>query len=235
MAKRRVSRKQRAAALRNLKKARAALRRKSNPARKRTKRVASRRRQGKTMQSVKRHGKSVSRAAWKRSGYSRNTPRRRSMAKRRSSGRRGRRRRGYRRNPSVARGFNVRGIMRQFQQGMVDAAGVVGGKAATRLLANMLPLPKEGAMANFLVQGVAASVVGLLAGNFLGKETARMMVAGGFAAPVETLMKGLPVIGPALGDDYLMGEYYEPMGELPIGEDGLPIGEYGEYVEYEAA
>lgn len=201
-----------------------------------TRRAASKRRKPTgTMKSVRRHGKRVSRAAWKRSGYTRNKPRRNTMARRRK--RRGTsRKRSYRRNPAA---FSVRGVMKSFQQGVIDAAGVVGGKAATRLLANVLPLPKGGgAIMGFAVQGIAALIVGTAARQFLGKETARMMIAGGFAAPIETIAKGVPVIGPALGDDYLLGEYY--MGELPMGEyddpsvGDLPMGEYvGEYVEVE--
>jgi hypothetical protein len=58
--------------------------RKSNPARKRK---SAKRRRAPLMQSVKRHGKRVSRAAWRASGYRRN-PRRRSVHR-------------YRRNPSM--------------------------------------------------------------------------------------------------------------------------------------
>lgn len=138
------------------------------------------------------------------------------------------RRRGYRRNPA----FSVQGIAKQFQQGFIDAAGVVGGKAATRLLANLLPIPnKQDMVINLAVQGVSAIVVGMAARQFFGAQTARMMVAGGFAAPVETLMKGIPVIGPALGDDLLQLGQPLPIGEYYMGEteQDLPIGEYVEY------
>ncbi len=152
------------------------------------------------------------------------TRRRRKRGRRRSSGKvtytpvRGRI---YRKNPR----FNVRNIMSRFQQGVMDGAAVVAGKAGTRLLANFVPVPdniKQGAIGNFALQGLSAVVVSMLAQNVVSAQTARFIAAGGFAAPMETLMKGLPVIGDALGDDWLeMGEYL--MGEAP----GLPVGEYG--------
>lgn len=115
-------------------------------------------------------------------------------------------------------------------QGVVDAAGVIAGKAATRIVANLVPIPKDTMMMNFIVQAGSAIVVGIVARMVVSKDVARMMIAGGFAAPVESFAKGIPFIGPMLGDDYLqLGEY--AMGDadpfLPIGDADpfLPIGD----------
>lgn len=154
--------------------------------------------------------------------------RRKRVVRRRSTSRR------VRRNPPR---FSARGLMRDAQQGVIDAAGVVVGKAATRIVANFVPLPKQGAIMNFVVQAGSAIAVGLVAKMVVSRDMARMIVAGGFAAPVEGFAKGIPFIGPMLGDDYLeLGEY--AMGDadpfLPIGDADpfLPIGE-GEDNEYE--
>lgn len=90
-------------------------------------------------------------------------------------------------------------------------------------------------------QAMAALGAGLAAKQFLSPQVARMVLAGGLAAPMETFLAGLPVIGPFISDSG-MGEYglgYDPY--LPIGEEDpyLPIGEYamegGEYPEEEQA
>lgn len=170
----------------------------------------------------------------------RRAPRRRKSTRRRKSGVqkytpvRGRI---YRRNQGR---FTVRNIMGKFQQGAMDAVAVVAGKAGTRLLANFIPVPAEikgNMIGNFAIQGLSAVFVGIVAQNVVSAQTARFIVAGGLAAPMETLMKGIPVIGDALGDDYLeLGSYLMgeapglPMGEYDMGEaPSLPIGEYVEY------
>lgn len=101
-------------------------------------------------------------------------------------------------------------------------------------------------MMNFVVQAGSAIVVGMASRFVVSRDMARMIIAGGFAAPVEGLAKGIPFIGPMLGDDYLeLGEYamgdsdpFLPIGDsdpfLPIGDDqgyGVDVGEYamGDY------
>jgi hypothetical protein len=120
----------------------------------------------------------------------------------------------------------------------VNAGMVVIGKTGARVVANFLPLPKEGIM-NYVTQIVAAMATGRVAKQFVSAKQAEFIMAGALAAPVETLLKGVPVIGGFLGDDALMmGEYLSAggMGEynLPIGDYELPVGEYpmGEYVQY---
>lgn len=153
----------------------------------------------------------------------RRTSRRRTPARRRR--RTTARRRSYRRNPTYRRN-QFRGVFGQLQRGVVDAAGVVTGKAATRFVANLVPIGGQDLFVNVAKQAGAAIVVGMVSRRFLGQDWARMMLAGGLAAPVESFLSGLPVIGPMLGD-------YNPF--LPMGiypEQGLgynpflPVGEY---------
>lgn len=131
--------------------------------------------------------------------------------------------------------FTIRNMGRILQQGAMDAAAVVGGKAVTRMIANFIPLPTEGMFMVFAKQAVSAIGAGMVAQQFLTARTASFVLAGGLAAPVESLLAQVPVIGDFLGDDFL--ELGEAAG-LPIGEAaGLPIGEYpevevGEYPEY---
>lgn len=178
--------------------------------------------------------------------------RRRRTTRKRITRRRAPVRRRARRNPP-RRGFKLptfNQALREVQQGVIDAGGVIVGKAATRIVANLVPIPKNTMMMNFVVQAGSAIVVGMVARMVVSKDVARMMIAGGFAAPVESFAKGIPFIGPMLGDDYLqLGEY--AMGDadpfLPIGDSDpfLPIGDdaygsnadaaYGEYAMGEYA
>jgi hypothetical protein len=119
---------------------------------------------------------------------------------------------------------------------MIDAVGVIGGKVGTRVLAELLPIPGKGApMMNFLVQAGSAIAVGTVAQMMVSPQVARMVVAGGLATPIESFLRGMPVIGPMLGDDFLeLGDAdpFLPVGEYPeavqVGEyDGLTEGAYG--------
>lgn len=208
------SRKQIAAARRNIKKAQAARRKKAGTRKRSTKRRASTARR-KT--STRR--KPVAR---KRSTRRKSTRRRRSPAKRRRSKSISFRRiKGsvYKRNPR----FSVRNMGKLLRQGVTDAAGVVVGKAATRMVANFIPLDKSNPVMNFAVQAVSAIGVSIVAGNVVSPNMAKMILAGGFAAPVESFLSGIPVIGPALGD-------VDPF--LPYG-DVDPFLPYGSYPEWD--
>ncbi len=143
--------------------------------------------------------------------------RRRSPVRRRAAARRPVRRRRYRRNQPQR--FSVRNLGKQLQQGVFDAAGVVVGKAATRLVANFIPIPGNTAIMAFAKQAISALGVGTIASMFLSRDTARFLIAGGLAAPVESFVQNIPVIGPMLAD-------YDPF--LPMGDADpfLPMGEY---------
>lgn len=184
-----------------------------NEQRRKTRRVVKRKTRRKSAR------KSVRKPARRQATVKRRTTRRRPV--RRKTVRR--RRSTIRRNPPK---FSAKGILKQVQQGAIDAAGVVVGKAATRIVANLVPINKEGMLMNFVVQAGSALVVGIAAGMVVSRDMARMVIAGGFAAPIEGFAKGIPFIGPMLGDDYLeLGEY--EVGEYAMGDADpfLPIGD----------
>lgn len=221
--KRRQTPAQRRASLRNIKKAQAARKKKRAPARRkavkrRRRRTTARKNPARRKTSTRR--KTVARRATRRRPVRRRASTRRTVARRR------------RRNPP--RRVSVRGVFRDLQQGAFDAGAVVVGKAGTRFLANLIPIPQDTMLMNFAVQGVSAVVVGMVARMALSKRTADFMVAGGLAAPMETILVQLPVVGPLLGqyDPYLpMGEYDPtlPMGEYAMGEYPQPAVEVGEW------
>lgn len=150
----------------------------------------------------------------KRRKSSRSRSRRRS-SRRRSSSRRvavvrhpvlvnpRRRGRRYRRNPG-RRGFSVQGIMRQAIDGAQDALWIVGGKAVTNALPNLVGLSPTGAL-GIAVKAASALGAGFLFG-FVSPNAAKLATAAGFAAILEPIIKGLniPIISPALAadDDY---------------------------------
>lgn len=128
-----------------------------------------------------------------------------------------RRRRGlFQRNPG--RGA-IGSVMAIGLQGVKDGAGVVIGKAATRTVAGLVPFGANTGLVGALKQVVVAIGIGYGAHKVMGKDFARMVVAGGIAAPIESLVKSLniPILSPALaaGD-----EAYAALGAYP-GRAGM--------------
>lgn len=148
------------------------------------------------------------------------------MARRRKRRRSPRRRRSTarRRNAPRRRGFRLPPIVRPLQQGLIDATGVVAGKAGANIVSNFIPIPTQTVIGDFAKQGISAVVVGMVFRQIAGPQWGRMAMAGALAAPVENVLATLPVIGPMVTGAGV-GEYPGlPMGEHP----GLPIGE-GQY------
>jgi hypothetical protein len=80
----------------------------------------------------------------------------------------------------------------------MDAALILVGKAGARTIPSMLPnLPKEGNI-GLAVQALVAVAIGLLADQVLPSGQAKMVMAGGLTAPVETLVVSFNV--PFLAD-----------------------------------
>jgi len=138
-----------------------------------------------------------------------------------------RRYRRRRNNPGFGTGFAG-----QIFTGFRDAALVLGGKAGSRIVANFVPLPQDGIMGT-LVQVASTLGVSWAGRKFFGQNVGHMLLVGGMVGVAEPYIKMLPVIGPALGDEMEMGEYLTgeelPMGELPIGEYEVGEEEMGEY------
>lgn len=241
--KRRMAKKKKSKATpaqrRALKKARAALARKK----------AARKRAGRKAAAARKK-KSTKRATARKNPTKRR--RKSTVAKRRTKARRRRnprrrpikgvrqiRRKVYTRNPPVT----LKNMGQILRQGLIDSSGVVAGKVGARFVAGFIPSFGEGPIMNFAKQGVAALAVGFVGGQVLPREYARFMIAGALAAPMETFLQGLPVVGDLVSGNAELGEamgYGLPMGEGP--DWGLPMGEYvqpqmspngnmGEYVE----
>lgn len=156
----------------------------------------------------------------KRKATKKRTTRRR---RRRPAGLRTRVRRRFRRG---ARKMS-RALVPMVTQGVKDAAGITVGIVATKVVSNLLPLPKTGAM-GYGTQAVAAIAAGYAANRFLGANVGRMVLAGGLSVPLIAIVRSLnvPVVSSALG------EYYA--AALPSGLTAYPqqIASYPQMVGY---
>lgn len=239
-----------------------------NPPRGRT--VKHKRRKVSTMKSIRRHGKKVSRKAWKASGYSRNPKRKRRklagaalaahrkrlglgkkrrksrratasrnrskgavMAKRkrrrattsrksrrrrrvavtrinRNPARRRRRRRGLRRNPFGIRVPSMGGLMKQATQGVMDGAMILVGELATNKVSSLVPFGSNIGIMGAAKKAGVALVIGYGASKALGADKARMIVAGGIAVGLRTLVQsfGVPILNANLGEGAGEGASY---------------------------
>ena len=132
----------------------------------------------------------------------------------------------YRRNPGLSFGyFSVRTLM----NGAIDGAEVVVGKSLVRTIPQMIGLP-TGDQMGLLVQAISAVVVGWAGHSFISPNAGKMFLAGGLAAPMETLIKQLniPFISAGLGDDTVE---IESMGAYPQITNALSA--YPQYGEVE--
>ncbi len=141
--------------------------------------------------------------------------------------------------------MTVKNVTKTLMDGAMDSGLVLVGKAATRAIPLMANLPKEGNI-GLAVQGLTAVVVSMLAQNFLRPAQARMILAGGLTAPLETLIVSfnVPFLAPALqpveGDAQLsayLGGYVSPPPPAPTNGEG--VGGYvdegmGDYVDSDA-
>ena len=138
--------------------------------------------------------------------------------------------------------MTVKNVTKTLMDGAMDSALVLTGKAATRMIPLMANLPKEGNI-GLAVQGLTAVVVSMLAQNFLRPAQARMILAGGLTAPLETLIVSfnIPFLAPALqpveGDAQLsayLGGYVTPPPPAPTNGEGVGgyvdegMGDYGD-------
>lgn len=131
-----------------------------------------------------------------------------------------------RRNPPRRRGFpTVQKMTRDLTQGAMDAALILVGKAGARTIPAMLPnLPKEGNM-GLAVQALVAVAVGLAADMVMRPGQAKMVMAGGLTAPVETLVVSLNIpfladaLAPVTAEQQLSAYYgYVQPPMLPAGD-----------------
>jgi hypothetical protein len=142
------------------------------------------------------------------------------------------RRRHYRRNPA---GGLVGSMMALGKQGVKDGAGVVIGKVATNTVAGLIPFGSNAGLTGAVKKVVTALAVGYGANRVMGREFARMVVAGGFAGVYETLLKtvSIPVIGPFIQSS-LADPGYAALGLYPRGNglQAYPLAGVGDGVGY---
>lgn len=142
--------------------------------------------------------------------------------------------------------MTVKNITKTLMDGAMDSGLVLVGKAATRSIPLLANLPKEGNI-GLAVQGLTAVVVSMLAQNFLRPAQARMILAGGLTAPLETLIVSynIPFLSPALqpveADAQLsayLGGYVSPPPPAPTNGEGVGgyvdegMGDYGDAWAY---
>ena len=109
-----------------------------------------------------------------------------------------RRHRRGRRNPPL-----VGGLMKDAVQGVKDAAGILVGKAATRVVSAYIPIGTNTGVVGAVKQVVVAVGVGFAAKKLVKRgDFARFVTAGGIAGALESIVKGLniPILSANLGD-----------------------------------
>ena len=86
---------------------------------------------------------------------------------------------------------------------MKDAAAIVVGKAATRVVSNLIPIGTNAGVIGAVKQVAVAVGVGFAASKLVKRgDFARFVTAGGIAGALETIVKGLniPILSANLGD-----------------------------------
>lgn len=111
----------------------------------------------------------------------------------------------------------MRGIQKKLTDGAVDAVQIVLGKAAARAIPVAFNLPRQG-NTGLAVQIASAVAAGMVGEKVLGRAAARMILAGGLSAPIESFVAGA-------GIPYLSGAL-QPMGRYPTVGRYPPLGRY---------
>ena len=143
-------------------------------------------------------------------------------------------RRRYRRNPP---GFG--GVLRYLSPthlfgGVVDAGEVLAGKVVVRTIPGLVGLPTTD-MLGLVVQSLTAVLAGGVAHSFVSPNAGKMVLAGGLAAPLESLLKGLniPFISANLGEDVVEIDGMQSYPQITSGVGSYPS--YGEVEDYNYA
>jgi hypothetical protein len=135
-----------------------------------------------------------------------------------------------RRNPPK---FTIRRAIRTLQDGAMDAGLILLGKAGTRTIPQYaeragLNLPRGGP-AGLIVAALSALGVGLLADRFLTPARAKMVLAGGLSAPLETLIVSYRV--PWLADALAPTQAQAALSSYAVGRYVSPAAGMGRYVQ----
>lgn len=135
-----------------------------------------------------------------------------------------RRRTTYRANPPRPR---ARDIVGRIQSGLTDGLNVLLGEAAARAIPTLFRLPTAGAV-GIGVQLATAVGIGMVAERLVSRDAARMMVAGGVSAGLQSLViaYNVPFLAPALQPGTVSGY---PQGGRLIGYPRQPINRMAGY------
>lgn len=155
--------------------------------------------------------------------------------------RRKHRRHHYRRNPFGG------GVVKLAVQGVKDASAIVVGKAATRVVSNLIPIGTNAGVIGAVKQVAVAVGVGYAASKLVKRgDFARFVTAGGIAGALETIVKGLNIpilsanlgdggeftaIGPGAGGSSFInspGGVGAYPGSMPAGVGAYPLGDLGD-------
>jgi hypothetical protein len=137
------------------------------------------------------------------------------------------RRRSYRRNARIGGG-----LMTTLQRAGKDALGIVGGIAATNLIARRIPYGEGNLAIEAAKKIVVALGLGMVVKRVAGAALAEKVVIGGMVSVATDLLGAVPVIGPALAGDDVRSfarsglSAYEIPG-LPAGMNAYPESGYG--------
>jgi hypothetical protein len=180
------------------------------------------------MESI-RGGKTVARRRRKSSARKSAAPARRRRRRSVTAAAPRRRRRSYRRNPFGISTSGSGSIVAIATQGAKDAAGIIVGETAARLVRG-----RVGMEGNTIPAAVVETVTGVAIAVAIRKKfpgMARMVAAGAIAGPMRTAIKSahLPYVSAALGDEGelpLLGTY-DLGGEYQLGTGlGDELGAY---------
>lgn len=176
-------------------------RRRTNPAKRRSK----------LMQSVKRHGRKVSRATWRRSGYTRN-PRRRSA---------------YRRNPSAR--LTIRSVQNQLVGAAQGAAGsvlvdIAMGQIAPMLPAALLTLNTYPLVKIGVALGFGALTTAVTPTRWHGAISE--MAKGSMTVTLAQVVRGFMPSNLVLGRRRPNGMGFNAAGQMVLPDTGTTMGEF---------
>jgi hypothetical protein len=114
--------------------------------------------------------------------------------------------------------------------GVIDAGEVLVGKVVVRTVPGLIGFGSSDTI-GLAIQALTAIVAGGVAHTFVNHNAGKMILAGGLAAPLETLIKSLniPMISSALGEETVEIEGMGSYVQLP-NLQGYPmpstVGEY---------
>lgn len=159
------------------------------------------------MKSIRPHSHKGGQMARKSKGRKHRASRARTRTRHHSTSSRRVVRRRYRHNPPA-----MRGIVGLVGRGIKDGLLVSAGEVGVRVIPSTVGLNMTGAAA-LGIEALVALGLGVLTGKIFSSDSGRMVLAGGFAAPMKALVKSfnLPVITPALSG------YTAPVLDLGIG------------------